>query len=692
MRERTDAGGTEGSEDQVERERELTVPASEAGASAQLGLLAQALLCVDECVSITDRADRILFVNSAFLRTYGYQEHELVGQNISLVRGDPRLKGGVEQIRAGTLAGGWRGQLWNRRKDGSEFPIALSTATVRDDAGEAIALIGVARDLTDRSLTEEQLLFKTAVLEAQLEATIDGILVVDEQEHVILSNRQFAEMWLGEPDPLDLEDDQALLGRVAEQIEDYPAFEERVRYLYRHREERARDEIQLKDGRVFDRYSAPLVDRTGRYCGRIWYFRDITERKRAEEQLRESERKYRHLYESMTDAFAQLDLDGRLQEFNQPFQRMLGYAREELLGMECAELTPEKWRAAEARIIEQQVLARGSSEVYEKELRRKDGTVFPVEVRMILIRDDAGQPEGMWAMVRDISERKVLEWELHQAQRLESVGQLAAGIAHEINTPIQYVGDNIRFIEDAFQTRQAVLARYEEVRQAAEAGAVPPALLEQLREALSEADWEYLSEEVPKAVAQSLDGVDRVATIVRAMKEFAHPGRKEKAAADLNRALANALIVARNEIKYVAEVETDYGELPAVPCLIAEINQVFLNLLINAAHAIREVMAKTEKKGKICVRTRNVDDRAVIWISDTGCGIPESIRAKIFDPFFTTKPVGRGSGQGLTIARSIVVEKHGGTLTFEPNGEHGTTFVISLPVEPAPAAESGAAT
>ena len=479
---------------------------------------------------------------------------------------------------------------------------------------------------------------------------------------------------------------------MAEQIEDYPAFEERVRYLYRHREERARDEIQLKDGRVFDRYSAPLVDRTGRYCGRIWYFRDITERKRAEEQLRESERKYRHLYESMTDAFAQLDLDGRLQEFNQPFQRMLGYAREELLGMECAELTPEKWRAAEARIIEQQVLARGSSEVYEKELRRKDGTVFPVEVRMILIRDDAGQPEGMWAMVRDISERKVLEWELHQAQRLESVGQLAAGIAHEINTPIQYVGDNIRFIEDAFQTRQAVLARYEEVRQAAEAGAVPPALLEQLREALSEADWEYLSEEVPKAVAQSLDGVDRVATIVRAMKEFAHPGRKEKAAADLNRALANALIVARNEIKYVAEVETDYGELPAVPCLIAEINQVFLNLLINAAHAIREVMAKTEKKGKICVRTRNVDDRAVIWISDTGCGIPESIRAKIFDPFFTTKPVGRGSGQGLTIARSIVVEKHGGTLTFEPNGEHGTTFVISLPVEPAPAAESGAAT
>ena len=656
-------------------------PAGGAGSSEQIRLLAQALRCMEECVSITDGADRILFVNPAFLRTYGYEEHELIGQSIDIVRGDARLEGGVEQIFKATLAGGWRGRLWNRKRNGAEFPIFLSTSVVRDESGEPLALIGLARDLTERQRAEEQLRLKTAVLEAQLEATIDGILVVDESEKVILSNRQFARMWQTGDDLLDRSDDRLLLQHAASQVDGYEAFLERVQYLYRHREEKSRDEIRFKDGRVFDRYSTPLIESTGRYCGRIWYFRDITARKQAEELLRESERKYRNLYESMTDAFAQLDLQGRVQEFNQAFQRMLGYSREELLGLRCHDLTPAKWRALETKIVDEQVVARGYSEVYEKEFQKKDGTTFPVELRMILMRDEAGRPEGMWAIVRDISERKAMEWELHQAQRLESVGQLAAGIAHEINTPIQYVGDNLRFIEDAFKTRQAVLTQYEELRQAAAAGSVPPVLLEQLAQTLSDADWDYLSGEVPRAVAQSLDGVERVATIVRAMKEFAHPGRKEKSAADLNRALGNALIVARNEIKYVADVETDYGELPPVMCLIAEINQVFLNLLINAAHAIREVMKESEKKGKIHVRTRQVEDRAEISISDTGCGIPDAIRAKIFDPFFTTKGVGRGSGQGLTIARSIVVEKHGGALTFEPNVPQGTTFVISLPLD-----------
>ena len=540
--------------DESLRESGPVLPAEAGSPGGEIRLLAQALRSMEECVSITDSQDRILFVNSAFLRTYGYDERELLGQSIRMVRGtDPRLEGGVEQILAATLAGGWHGHLWNRRKDGTEFPISLSTAVVRDEAGGTLALIGVAQDLTE------------------------GL--------------------------------------------------------------------------------------------------------RAEEQLRQSERKYRNLYESMTDSFAQIDMSGRLQEFNQSFQRLLGYSREELLARGCHDLTPQRWRDLEARIVEQQVLARGYSEVYEKELQKKDGTIFPVEMRLVLIRDEGGPPAGMWAIVRDISERKALEWELHQAQRLESVGQLAAGIAHEINTPIQYVGDNIRFLADAFNGHRAALQKYEELRQAAEAGAVSTPLLEQLRQTLADTDWEYFSEEIPKAIAQSLDGVERVANIVRAMKEFAHPGRKEKAAADLNHALANVLIVARNALKYVADVETDYGELPPVMCHINDLNQVFLNLLINAADAIRDVMKKNEKRGTIRVSTRAAPDRVTIRISDTGCGIPEKIRGKVFDPFFTTKEVGRGSGQGLAIARSTVVEKHAGTIAFEPNGEQGTTFIITLPLE-----------
>jgi signal transduction histidine kinase len=190
----------------------------------------------------------------------------------------------------------------------------------------------------------------------------------------------------------------------------------------------------------------------------------------------------------------------------------------------------------------------------------------------------------------------------------------------------------------------------------------------------------YLDEEIPKALTQALEGVTRVATIVRAMKDFAHTGGSNKTPVDLNRALESTLTVARNELKYVADVETDFGSLPLVECHAGEVNQVFLNLLVNAAHAIGDVVHESEARGTIRIRTRCEGDAVVIEIADTGTGIPEAVRAKIFDPFFTTKEVGRGTGQGLAIARSIVVEKHGGALTFETEAGRGTTFFIRLPI------------
>jgi two-component system NtrC family sensor kinase len=199
-------------------------------------------------------------------------------------------------------------------------------------------------------------------------------------------------------------------------------------------------------------------------------------------------------------------------------------------------------------------------------------------------------------------------------------------------------------------------------------------------EAEKAADMDYLLEEIPKALVQSTEGVKRIATIVAAMKEFAHPHHSEKAPIDLNRALESTLIVARNEIKYVADVRTDFGILPPVLCYGGDINQVFLNLLVNAAHAIQELVNGSDQRGVIGVKTRQEGDHVLISISDTGCGIPENIRAKIFEPFFTTKEVGRGTGQGLAIARSIVVEKHAGTLSFNSEVGKGSTFFISLPL------------
>ncbi|MGB2606159.1 MAG: PAS domain-containing sensor histidine kinase [Candidatus Sulfotelmatobacter sp.] len=287
---------------------------------------------------------------------------------------------------------------------------------------------------------------------------------------------------------------------------------------------------------------------------------------------------------------------------------------------------------------------------------------------------------------KEVEQRERAEIDLRQAQKLQAVGQLAAGIAHEINTPTQFVGDNIRFLADSFEAVRQLMTTY---RQAIEALAAAPgyeALAQKVREAEEAADLAYLEEATPAALREALDGILRISTIVSAMKEFAHPDQREKSPADLNRALQVALTIARNEYRCVADVETDFGELPPVTCHLGGLNQVFLNLFVNAAHAISEVVAKGGNKGRIRVRTKKLGDKVRIDIADTGCGIPEAIRERVFEPFFTTKEVGRGSGQGLAIARSVVVDKHGRSLTFESEVGTGTTFTIWLPVNGSSAA------
>jgi two-component system NtrC family sensor kinase len=289
------------------------------------------------------------------------------------------------------------------------------------------------------------------------------------------------------------------------------------------------------------------------------------------------------------------------------------------------------------------------------------------------------------ALQKEIGDRNKMEIQLRHAQKMESIGQLAAGIAHEINTPTQFIGDNTRFIRDAFGDLKTLLEAQTRLLAAARSGAVPPELITEVEAAAKAADWEYLHEEIPKALGQSLDGIERVTKIVQAMKEFSHPGATEKTAHDLNHAIESTLTVCHSEWKYVAEVVTDFDRsLPPVPVLPGEFNQVILNIVINATHAIADVVHDGEKgKGTITLRTRGAGDWAEIRISDTGTGIPEAVRLRIFDPFFTTKGVGRGTGQGLAIAHSVVVEKHGGTIDFETETGRGTTFVIRLPLKAA---------
>jgi len=280
----------------------------------------------------------------------------------------------------------------------------------------------------------------------------------------------------------------------------------------------------------------------------------------------------------------------------------------------------------------------------------------------------------------EMAERQRLEGQLVQAQKLESIGQLAAGIAHEINTPAQYVSDNAKFLEGEFEGILKVLDHYANLLDADAPAESWPERVGKIRATLGEVDFDFLREEIPNAISQSLEGIDRITHIVRAMKDFSHPGTGQKESVDLNQAIASTVTVCKNRWKYAAELELDLDPgLPAVRCHLAELNQVILNLVVNAADAIESRFKGTNELGRIVVSTRAAGEWIEISVADNGGGVPEAIRERIFDPFFTTKEVGKGTGQGLAISRDVVVQKHGGELRCDTEPGVGTTFVVRLP-------------
>ena len=314
----------------------------------------------------------------------------------------------------------------------------------------------------------------------------------------------------------------------------------------------------------------------------------------------------------------------------------------------------------------------------------RDGHEFPIELSISSLFHNGAYSFN--AFITDITQRKLAQIEQTHSQKMESIGQLSAGIAHEINTPMQYVGDNIHFLDSSFKDLRKALNEYDKLLQAGKQGAIPPELIESVETATRQADLAYLVEEIPLAISQSQEGIGRVAKIVGAMKEFSHPGAEEKKLVDINRAIETTVTVARNEWKYVANVVTDLAhDLPMVPALVNDIHQILLNLVVNAAHAIADVVGKNEEiKGTIKISTLHNENWVEIRVQDTGTGIPPEIRPKIFDPFFTTKEVGKGTGQGLSLVHTMVTKKHKGAISFETEMGKGTTFIVRLPVSAEP--------
>ncbi|MDQ1662049.1 MAG: two-component system, NtrC family, sensor kinase [Blastococcus sp.] len=418
--------------------------------------------------------------------------------------------------------------------------------------------------------------------------------------------------------------------------------------------------------------------------GRVWsagqwqphaFLRDITERREAAHSLARSEALHQVLAENSGDVISRHSPDGRFLYVSAACHQLLGFTPEELLACDPRELLhpddADELIGSDGKVT----LPKDAGEITVR-ARHSHGHWVWIEAMPSVLRDAAGAVEEIQVYSRNVTDRRAREAQSQQDSKLESLGRLSAGLAHEINSPIQFVGDNARFLAEAYQDLIRIVLFYRGLLDSPDPMGWEERR-EQMRVAEEGIEFDYLQTEIPSAVAQTLQGIERVSTIVRAMKTFSHPGHQEQVPADLNEALTATVTVTRHQVNSVADLQLDLAELPPVRCNIADLNQVFLNLIVNAADAI----ADTGEPGVIGVTSSLDGNHVLIAISDTGGGIPDDVRSKIFDPFFTTKDVGRGSGQGLPLVRAVVQEGHAGSLTVDTTVGSGTTFTIRLPIE-----------
>jgi len=409
----------------------------------------------------------------------------------------------------------------------------------------------------------------------------------------------------------------------------------------------------------------------------------IKKRKKAKRTVKEAHREIEHLISSLPTILIGLTRENKIIHWNSVAEKVLETPAADVMGLTLNQCDLEwDWAKISDGIAKSQ--AEGCNvRVDNIHYRNADGEERYLGLTITPFNGKDSSMLGLTIIGADITDRVKFEAQRHQSQKMEAIGQLAAGIAHEINTPTQFVGDNTRFLQDAFGDLIEACNLYIESIEAAKSGTLNEELIQDVEKRFEELDIAYLEEEVPQAIQQTLKGVERITAIVQAMKIFAHPGGIEKEPIDINKEIEKTITITRNEWKYVAELITEFdAALPSVPCHRAEFNQVILNLIINAAHAIADANGDhSSARGTIKISSGRAENWAEIRISDSGHGIPEEIRHRIFDLFFTTKEPGRGTGQGLAIAHSVIVDKHSGTIDIETGENRGTTFVIRLPID-----------
>jgi PAS domain S-box-containing protein len=578
----------------------------------------------------------------------GYSAAEVAAMRILDFVADPHKQRAAEAMRKAFEQGSEDVEVDCRAKDGRVVPFYI---TARRACVRGIScLIGTGFDLTQRRQAEQRLADERNLLRTLIDNIPDAVYIKDRESRFVLCNREVLRRKA-------LRSLEEIVGRSDSDF--YPP--ELAQSVY------AREQAVMQTGRPLvnhERYvidptsgsatwnlttKVPLRNSAGEIIGLVGIGRDITERKRMENALCESERKYRDLYEGSRDGTAETDLAGKILHCNLIFLDMLGYSGTEMARLTHREITPARWHAEEARILQEQVCVRGYSDVYEKEYIRKDGSVFPVEVRAYLSRDNVGRPVGMWALVRDITERKKAEAQVRQhlaeltrAWHANALGEMASGLAHELNQPLcailNYSGGCLRL------TRKPQFS------------------------------VEALQDSIEQIAAQA----QRAADIIKRIRSLIARHEPHEGGLDLHGVLNEAVRMLESEalqhgVTVVCRFEP---ELPTVRGDSVEIEQVALNLMRNAIEAMSDGDGTCRT---LTISSSRPDDRHVeVAVTDTGRGIAPELSEKIFESFFTTKD--QGLGIGLALSRRIV-EAHGGRLWAESQAGAGATFRFTLPIE-----------
>ncbi|MBE9127236.1 MULTISPECIES: PAS domain-containing protein [unclassified Coleofasciculus] len=715
----------------------------------------------------------IIYCNPAFEKITGYSQNEVIGRNCRFLQGADTDPEAVAQIRQSLRSHQEvRVVLKNYRKDGTPFWNELTISPIQDAKGCLTHFIGIQTDVTERHQAQEELRRSNAFLTAQQEADPEGVVVMDEKRMITSYNRHFCQMWNIPEAVIESSDREKLLECILPLISEPLKVFSVLEYLDQNPSLTQRDEILLKDGRVFERYLAPVRSPTGIYYGRIWSFRDITEGKQTELRLRQQATREK-LLSGMNQRIRQsLNLDEVLNTAVTEVRHFLACDRTliyrfnpDWTGTITVESVGEKWSPTQGVKIEDNCFKKTQASFYQKghisaveDIYNADLTPchiklleqFQVHANLVVpllqgdkvwglliahqcsgtrqwqkeeieclkqlsvqlsvaiqqaalfeqLADELRERQAAEAALREseanlkqkaaelektLYELKQTQLQLIQSEKMSSLGQLVAGVAHELNNPITFISGNLThanyYVRDLLELVQLYDQHY-------------PQPVPEIAALTGEFDLEFLKADFPKLLHSMDMGVNRIRAIVNSLRNFSRLDEADHKAVDIQQGIENTLLILQHRLnpeKSNIQLVKEYGNLPSVECYPGQLNQVFMNLLNNAIDVLEEAEEERITPGTgeqfstptIWIRTEvSKQNSIIIRIADNGSGIPQELQERIFDPFFTTKAVGEGTGLGLSISYQIVVEKHGGKLQcFSEPGE-GTEFVVEIPLIP----------